>query len=362
MIPSWLGSAQSDSYISDVLSMLSQRERQRVVAREGSRPMIQPDAPPVELEESSLSYYYSISVGADPTLQAENRYQDIIPYNRTKFLFAPGAIVDNSGYLNANWVREAAGGKWWIATQAPLPNTAHTFLSVLLQPRPLTNLSGEAVLKPSRVRTIVQLTRDLEGGVRKAHPYFPPKVGQHYVIPGATESIPPIRVTLEATRAFPKANCIISTVSIVGVDDMPITFNHLLYTAWPDHGVPVKEDQESLMNFVRLVDKVNRQPLNNSNDPDPPAMVNCSAGIGRTGAFIVLSSLLRAHGLLPPATNPSGPQPPQSPLGPIPSKFASDLIAQEIDSCREQRVGMVQRDEQIRFVYNCMRKELSRRN
>lgn len=317
-------------------------------------------------DETSLPYYYSVSIGADPIFQPENRYQDIEPYNRTRVVLSPSA--DSSGYLNANWVREAAGGKWWIATQSPLPNTVYTFLNVLLQSvsPPYSDIYGEehrdTFPAPSRVRTIVQLTRDVEGGMRKAHAYFPAKVGKHYIIPGPTDSSSSIRITLDATRVVEDANCIISTISIVGQDTIPITFNHLLYTAWPDHGVPVKHDQDSLINFVRLVDEVNRQPLNHSDDPDPPIMVNCSAGIGRTGAFIVLSSIFRARGLLPRTTTTSIPPLPPSPLGPLPSRFAADLVAQEVDSCREQRVGMVQRDEQIKFVYDCLKKEMSRRS
>ena len=56
------------------------------------------------------------------------------------------------------------------------------------------------------------------------------------------------------------------------------------YTTWPDHGVP--SDGMSLIYFTRAVR--NAHPLS---DPKP-LLVHCSAGVGRTGTFIVLDTML----------------------------------------------------------------------
>lgn len=377
MVPSWLELSNYPPHVENVLTILAQRERARHKARHLSQKKATYPYMPMSSDHSHFSQYYSVSVGAHPDHRRENRYLDFEAYDRTRVVFDASGVVDSSGYINGNWVRELAGGKWWIATQAPLPNTAHTFLGVLLQPMspPYSTIYGPSpeqraytyhpsFPRASRIRTIVQLTRDVEDGMRKAHGYFPDEVGDSYVIPGRTASTTPLRITLEAVRIINEADCIISTVSVVpavgGRNPIdPIFFNHLLYTAWPDHGIPDEEKREGLIKFARLVDEINRLPSDHSDDPDPPVMVNCSAGIGRTGAFIALSSLLRAQGLLPP-TSPPIPTLPLSPLGPLPDEIASDLVAQEVDSCREQRPGAVQRDEQVLLIYHCLHRALSR--
>ncbi len=55
------------------------------------------------------------------------------------------------------------------------------------------------------------------------------------------------------------------------------------YTAWPDHGVP--EHPAPFLQFLRRVNALN--PVDAG-----PAVTHCSAGVGRTGAFIVVDSML----------------------------------------------------------------------
>ncbi|KAI0673800.1 phosphatases II [Trametes maxima] len=381
-LPKWLQDAHNAAHITVVLRILQKRERTRIAARTASAHQSHPSkrhrlshiASTIVTKTEHVDHY-SVSAGLDPVNGRDNRYADIIPYDRTRVVVCPGepshgcsGSCTSGRYLNANWVRELAGGKWWIATQAPLPHTAHTFLSVILEgisPPPGTQFSN--VRNLNRVRTIVQLTQNLEGGMRKAHIYFPPVAGQSWVLepdPGRTD--PAIEVTLVRTQTIEDAHCVQSVVSLQPLSPSrtrigdPVVFQHLLYASWPDHGVPAREDRDGLLRFTRLVDEANRDLSLYTGvvdlDPNPPIMVNCSAGVGRTGAFIAISSLLRRYHLLSPATKPDesvSPLPP-SVLGPLPEDIEDDLIAQEVDSLREQRPGMVQRDDQVVLIYETL--------
>jgi len=383
--PQWLTHANQN--ISSVLRILSNRENRRSKARQlssvqtlhGSQlptviATMEKEVKPSELE------HYSIVSGVHKDVMPMNRYTDIIPYDRTRVIVKEKSsdLKDSEGteqhdrYLNANWVLERYGHKYWIAAQAPLRNTAHAFMSLMLSsvwPPQTSSTQG------NRIRTVVQLTQNVEGGRKKADAYFPSEVGESVIVrPEPKCYDPPLRVTLLAVKSHKDAHCVQSTVSVTPLPtnaqnpiEDEIIFNHMLYLSWPDHGVPEPEDRKSLLKFVKLVDRVNRDTAQcrvhttspghscAETDPDPPIMVNCSAGIGRTGSFLAISSLLRNYGFLPPAAHPATiPPTDASPLGPVPSDLKDDLILQEIDSLREQRPGMVQRSEQVLLVYELL--------
>ena len=56
------------------------------------------------------------------------------------------------------------------------------------------------------------------------------------------------------------------------------------YTVWPDHGVP--ECGTPLLSFHSRVEKSFKRG-------GAPMVVHCSAGVGRTGAFIVMDTQLQ---------------------------------------------------------------------
>ena len=64
----------------------------------------------------------------------------------------------------------------------------------------------------------------------------------------------------------------------------PLEVTQLHFTTWPDHGVP--SNTSTMLNVIRRVRKLH--PYSDTR----PLLVHCSAGVGRTGTFIVLDSML----------------------------------------------------------------------
>ena len=63
----------------------------------------------------------------------------------------------------------------------------------------------------------------------------------------------------------------------------PLTVTHYHFYGWPDHGVPL---------FATAFIGFTRRVRSNYNKAGPPMLVHCSAGVGRTGVFIALDSML----------------------------------------------------------------------
>ena len=103
---------------------------------------------------------------------------------------------------------------------------------------------------------------------------------------------------------------------------------HYHFVSWPDHGIP--SDAVNVLSFLCEVNS--RSELFKSEALNPgPIVVHCSAGIGRTGTFIIVDILLHL-------INKQG--------------FDVEIdIQKSIQMLRAQRSGMVQTEGQYRFVY-----------
>ncbi|KIJ22212.1 hypothetical protein PAXINDRAFT_6330 [Paxillus involutus ATCC 200175] len=189
--PPWLTEALKTPHQDLVFAELSKREQERNKYRNPPPTSTHTSVLPkffslLKPEKDEYSKHYSVAIARDQANQSANRYTNIEPYDRTRVVVGASegtslGCGDCSGrYFNGSWVKELHGGKWWIATQAPLQVTAHTFLSVLKQP--IESSSDPSLPAGSRVRTVVQLTLNNENGRAKAYQYFPSKVGESMMV------------------------------------------------------------------------------------------------------------------------------------------------------------------------------------
>lgn len=97
--PQWLIQAtESASYIDDAWSILAVREQQRSLLRAASRPSkAQRFSRPSPNVDPALLSYYSVSNGTSPSNKVFNRYFDVVPYDRNRFVFPDSP----DRYLNA---------------------------------------------------------------------------------------------------------------------------------------------------------------------------------------------------------------------------------------------------------------------
>ncbi len=58
---------------------------------------------------------------------------------------------------------------------------------------------------------------------------------------------------------------------------------HYNYINWPDHGIPYSTEP-----LLDLIERLHLNPVYTS-----PVLVHCSAGVGRTGTFCVIDTILK---------------------------------------------------------------------
>ncbi|XP_062578851.1 receptor-type tyrosine-protein phosphatase gamma-like [Saccostrea cucullata] len=189
---------------------------------------------------------------------AKNRFKATFPYEHSRVILKEKWKDSDNDYINANYIKDNKGDAAYIAAQGPKNNTLTDFWRMIWQ---------------EKVKDIVMLTNLVENGKNKCTQYWPTK--------DKAMNVGPCEVSLleEKTYAF----YIVRKLSVQRKNTKERReLTHFHYTAWPDHGTP---EEIGLIHFHNAVTK--------GKHPDDILLVHCSAGVGRTGTFIGLDSLLR---------------------------------------------------------------------
>ncbi|XP_019357004.1 PREDICTED: receptor-type tyrosine-protein phosphatase F isoform X7 [Gavialis gangeticus] len=188
----------------------------------------------------------------------KNRYANVIAYDHSRVILTSIDGVPGSDYINANYIDGYRKQNAYIATQGPLPETLSDFWRMVWE---------------QRTATIVMMTRLEEKSRVKCDQYWPSR---------GTETYGMIQVTLLDTVEL--ATYMVRTFALYkNGSSEKRELRQFQFMAWPDHGVP--EYPTPILAFLRRVKACN--------PPDAgPMVVHCSAGVGRTGCFIVIDAML----------------------------------------------------------------------
>ncbi|EFN87583.1 Receptor-type tyrosine-protein phosphatase kappa [Harpegnathos saltator] len=189
--------------------------------------------------------------GKLPQNKTKNRYGNLIAYDETRVILKKLPDDAHSDYINANYITGYKKKKRYIATQGPKPNTVVDFWRMIWQ---------------EKVLIICMLANVIENGKTKCEQYWPDigkkkKYGEIIVL-NATHNV--------------FADYCFRTLHIT-YEKETRKVEHLHYTAWPDHGVPLYT--HSVVTYLK---KLLATPPG-----DGPVVVHCSAGVGRTGTIIL---------------------------------------------------------------------------
>uniref|UniRef100_A0A5K3ESB3 protein-tyrosine-phosphatase n=1 Tax=Mesocestoides corti TaxID=53468 RepID=A0A5K3ESB3_MESCO len=300
----------------------------------------------------------------------KNRYANVIAYDHSRVLLSQLPGVPCSDYINANYLDGYRRQNAYIATQGPLPETFGDFWRMVWE---------------QNSRVIVMMTKLEERSRLKCDQYWPTRGSEVFPIYPPGDLKPPnpppdytaFSVTLvnasdyayytirtfNLQKVAPSSSSLESTTAAVSQGGPTLRGIHpaeglrpvsetrqikqFQFTAWPDCGAP--ERPQPLLLFTRQVSEVrnilNQQHAQRSQENGGvpgvsstlathggsrigPTIVHCSAGVGRTGAFIVIDSQLER----------------------MKAESSVDIFG-SVSRMRTQRNFMVQTEQQYAFLY-----------
>jgi len=246
--------------------------------------------------KKTSQYELSCKVAKLQENRGRNRYRDVSPYDHSRVKLQQGP----RDYINSSHVEVSEASRRYILSQGPLPATSgHLWQMVWEQ----------------NSNAVIMLNKIIEKGMRKCDQYWP--ADKNYPLAYYEDGY---MVTL--INETDKQNFVIRELELLRIKDNATRIVYQFhYTAWPDFDVP--QSPAAFLNFLACI-----RQYGVLDNPYGPAVIHCSAGIGRSGTFILIDACLE---LLQKR---------------IPFEIKEILL-----EMRKYRMGLIQTTQQLRFSY-----------
>ncbi|XP_041664888.1 tyrosine-protein phosphatase non-receptor type 2 [Cheilinus undulatus] len=251
------------------------------------------------LEIRNQSHECSYKVAKYPENRIRNRYRDVSPFDHSRVKLRN----TENDYINASLVVMEEAQRSYILTQGPLRNTCGHFWLMIWE---------------QKTKAVIMLNRVIEKGSEKCAQYWPTAEEREMTFRDTR-----FLVTLlsEDTKSY-------YTTRVLELQNLSTgekrEIYHFHYTTWPDFGVP--QSPASFLNFLFKVRESGALGVDHG-----PAVVHCSAGIGRSGTFSLVDTCVV---LMDKRKDPS----------------LVDIKSILLDM-RKYRMGLIQTPDQLRFSY-----------
>nr|AGQ20179.1 AsIV-cont00063-ORF1 [Apophua simplicipes ichnovirus] len=219
------------------------------------------------IDKPNLTETYLTIASKDEANKKKNRHRKIPCRDITRVILncQPGASLDSS-YIHANYIKGYNRGKKFIASQAPMTETAVDFCNMIWQ---------------NKCSIIVVLTKILDDVMSDMYPYWSTTVGITRCIGN---------YTISTTKTDDREHYVIYFLemkdTMLSEKSRKISLYH--YTDWS-----IRDNPSCYSGFVALVVAVNEEILRLGPPIDAaPVVVHCGYGIGRTGIFCVVDICL----------------------------------------------------------------------
>ncbi|XP_073800975.1 protein tyrosine phosphatase receptor type Db isoform X5 [Danio rerio] len=240
----------------------------------------------------------------------KNRYANVIAYDHTRVALTNTDGVAGGDYINANFIDGYRRQGAYIATQGPMPDTFSDFWRMVWE---------------QHTANVIMITK-LEEKSRMPSYFFSKNKCDQYWPSRGTETYGLMQVSLLDTVEL-ATYCVRTFALFKSGSGEKREVRQFQFTAWPDQGVP--EHPTPFLAFLRRVKACN--------PPDAgPIVVHCSAGVGRTGCFIVIDAMLER----------------------VKQEKTLDIYG-HVTLMRSQRNYMVQTEEQYVFIYEALLEAVS---